>query len=163
MANVQGDHEHETERGAIPVDDRATRGLRHQERVCVAPTPDLADATQVREIFKRLHGDLPRPSGTRRLLSFCRRAAVGNTVPVTRANELRVGEFRRQVRLGTEAIYRVVRWDCRVAEVEVIHAPGLAAGQRIRLTREAVALMAVMSDEEDPTRRNPKLKLSTSS
>jgi hypothetical protein len=50
-----------------------------------------------------------------------------------------------------------------VAEVEVIHAPGLAAGQRIRLTREAVALMAVMSDEEDPTRRNPKLKLSTSS
>ena len=82
---------------------------------------------------------------------------------MTRANELRVGEFRRQVRLGTEAIYRVVRWDCRVAEVEVIHAPGLAAGQRIRLTREAVALMAVMSDEEDPTRRNPKLKLSTSS
>lgn len=52
-----------------------------------------------------------------------------------------VGEFARQVMLGSEAIYRVLDEHGQVATVEVVRAPGLAAGTRLRLMTGAVRAM----------------------
>ncbi len=61
--------------------------------------------------------------------------------------ELIVGELRRHVRLGTEAVYRVCGWTDRLVDVEVVSAPGLERGQRFTLTREAVTSMSVVSEQ----------------
>ena len=55
--------------------------------------------------------------------------------------QLSVGELRRRVRLGSEAVYRIHAIDGKHTQVEVVRAPGLAAGQRFRLSRRDVALM----------------------
>lgn len=58
--------------------------------------------------------------------------------------ELRVGEFRRHVCLGTEAVYRVCDWDDELAEVEVVRAPGLRRGQRFKFDVAAVRGMTLV-------------------
>jgi hypothetical protein len=60
------------------------------------------------------------------------------------ASELKIGELRRRVHLGTEAIYRVCDWNDELAEVEVVQAPGLPRGQRFRFDVAAVRSMAVV-------------------
>lgn len=52
-----------------------------------------------------------------------------------------VGEFARQVMLGSEAIYRVLEERGQISTVEVVCAPGLAAGTRLRLMTSAVRAM----------------------
>ncbi|MGH2884161.1 MAG: hypothetical protein ACRDPA_15955 [Solirubrobacteraceae bacterium] len=64
--------------------------------------------------------------------------------PVTEGTELKIGELRRRVHLGTEAIYRVCDWDEELAEVEVVQAPGLRPGQRFRFDVAAVRSMVVV-------------------
>jgi hypothetical protein len=63
---------------------------------------------------------------------------------VIAATELKTGELRCRVLLGTEAIYRVCDWNDELAEVEVVHAPGLLRGQRFTFDVAAVRSMAVV-------------------
>ena len=74
------------------------------------------------------------------------RAAVdGNILArLSQPRELRAGELRRRVLLGTEAIYRVCDWNDELAEVEVVQAPGLRRGQRFTFDVAAVRNMAVV-------------------
>lgn len=58
---------------------------------------------------------------------------------------LAVGQLRRNVLLGSEAIYRIVEWDGSRVEVEVVDAPGLVSGLRLGFTLEAVLGMLVVS------------------
>lgn len=64
-------------------------------------------------------------------------------------DDLRVGQIRRQERLGSECLYRVCGLDAALATVEVIRAPGLAAGQRFRFTRAAVARMQRVDPQDE--------------
>jgi hypothetical protein len=61
--------------------------------------------------------------------------------------KLAAGQLRRHVRLGTEAVYRVHNWDELTVRVEVVRAPGLRAGQEIRLDYRAVLEMPVVAEE----------------
>jgi hypothetical protein len=56
---------------------------------------------------------------------------------------LRIGEVRRSSKLGTEAWYRLRAITADHVEVEVIDAPGLSQGFRLRLTREAFEAMTL--------------------
>lgn len=58
--------------------------------------------------------------------------------------ELKTGELRRRVLLGTESIYRVCDWNDELAEVEVVQAPGLRRGQRFTFDVAAVRDMTVV-------------------
>ena len=71
-------------------------------------------------------------------------AALRRKVVVSEAMPLRIGELRRNVRLGSEAVYRICGWDEELVVVEVVNAPGLEAGQRFRFARQAVTQMAVI-------------------
>ncbi len=51
------------------------------------------------------------------------------------------GALLRQVKLGSEAIYRILRLEGGCAHVEVVRAPGLEPGHRLRLTLDAVQAM----------------------
>lgn len=62
-------------------------------------------------------------------------------VDVMSCGEFIVGEYRRYVRLGTVAVYRVCGWEDEAVEVEVVSAPGLEPGLRFRFTAEAVRAM----------------------
>lgn len=62
------------------------------------------------------------------------------------SHDLAAGQLRRQIKLETEAIYRVCTWSADLVEVEVVSAPGLAAGRRFRFKRELVELMDVVAD-----------------
>jgi hypothetical protein len=64
---------------------------------------------------------------------------------VIAATELKTGELRSRVILGTEAIYRVCDWNDELAEVEVVQAPGLRSGQRFTFDVAAVRSMAVVA------------------
>lgn len=67
-----------------------------------------------------------------------------------------MGEFRRRVQFGTDAVYRVCGWNDELAEVEVVQAPGLRRGQRFKFTVAAVRSMAVVlgpADSSDPARK----------
>jgi hypothetical protein len=67
-----------------------------------------------------------------------------------------VGEHRRQVRLGSEAVYRVCELDGALVELEVVQAPGLRPGRRFRFRREAVEAMSVVNTPPtDATDRTP--------
>jgi hypothetical protein len=48
--------------------------------------------------------------------------------------------------LGTDALYRVCEFGEDLVEVEVVRAPGLQAGRRLSLTRDAVEKMDLVSD-----------------
>jgi hypothetical protein len=54
------------------------------------------------------------------------------------------GELRRHEVLGTEAVYRIVDVQGELVEVEVVRAPGLAPGRRLRLTADAVKRMQLV-------------------
>lgn len=60
------------------------------------------------------------------------------------ADELSVGQLRRQLKLGTEAIYRVQDVSTDPVQVEVVSGPGLLAGDTYSLTRAAVLEMEVL-------------------
>jgi hypothetical protein len=49
--------------------------------------------------------------------------------------------YIRQRRLGSEAVYRVVDEDGRIVTAEVVRAPGLEPGTRVRLLARAVRAM----------------------
>lgn len=63
-----------------------------------------------------------------------------------RDHELTVGQLRRQVLLGTEAVYRVRGLSKELVEVEVVSAPGLPSGRRFNLTRDAIERMDLVRD-----------------
>lgn len=64
-----------------------------------------------------------------------------------------VGELVCLRRLGSESVYRVCSYaDRGLVGVEVVVAPGLPAGQRVRFTREAVKTMAGLAS----TARSPE-------
>jgi len=54
------------------------------------------------------------------------------------------GELRGKALFGSRAVYRVIAVDGELVEVEVVEAPGLAAGERFRFTLEAVAEMVLL-------------------
>jgi hypothetical protein len=62
-----------------------------------------------------------------------------------------VGEFRRRVHLGSEAVYRVCGFNDDLAEVEVVRAPGLRRGQRFKFTVASVRSMSIVVGPADPT------------
>ena len=47
--------------------------------------------------------------------------------------------------LGTQALYRVIDPAATLVAVEVLDAPGLAAGLRLKLTRKATSAMRVLT------------------
>jgi hypothetical protein len=61
-------------------------------------------------------------------------------------HELTIGQLRRQVLLGTEAVYRVCGLGEELVEVEVVSAPGLPSGRRFNLMREAIEQMDLVGD-----------------
>jgi hypothetical protein len=69
---------------------------------------------------------------------------------LTLERELKVGQVRRLVRLGTEAAYRVAGWSGDAVIVTVLSAPGLSAGTRLTFTRSAVEAMEVVVEEPGP-------------
>lgn len=48
--------------------------------------------------------------------------------------------------LGQDALYRVIAKSGGLVELEVVRAPGLKPGQRVRFTEEAVLQMSVVDD-----------------
>ncbi|MFZ0089667.1 MAG: hypothetical protein WAL63_09190 [Solirubrobacteraceae bacterium] len=67
------------------------------------------------------------------------------------ASELRIGEIRRRVLLGSEAFYRVCGWTDELAEVEVVVAPGLRPGQRFKFDVAAVLRMDLTVEPANST------------
>jgi hypothetical protein len=63
--------------------------------------------------------------------------------------------FIRQRMLGSEAVYRVLEEGDSVVIVEVVHAPGLARGTRIRLLARAVRAMERLDPAADPAAPEP--------
>lgn len=62
--------------------------------------------------------------------------------------DLRIGQLRRLVRLGTEAVYRVTGWTESSVLVTVVHAPGIEPGVTLTFTREAVTSMEVIAGSD---------------
>ncbi len=63
--------------------------------------------------------------------------------------KVKPGGLLRRRALGTEAVYRVVAVEGELVEVEVVRAPGLEAGTRVRLAlRDARAMEPLASDAE---------------
>ena len=54
------------------------------------------------------------------------------------------GQLREYRLLAGRSLYRVVAVDGRTVLVEVVHVPGLAKGQQVRLTRTAVERMTLV-------------------
>jgi hypothetical protein len=67
--------------------------------------------------------------------------------PVMPSSDISVGQLRCQAALDSEAVYRVRGLHQGHVEVEVVHAPGLWAGQRFRFTVDAVAAMDVVGED----------------
>ena len=61
------------------------------------------------------------------------------------------GQLRRQVRLGSKALYRVCACEGNYARVEVVEAPGLRSGAHYKFTRAAVALMELVDESAAAT------------
>ena len=66
-----------------------------------------------------------------------------------------VGEIRRYELLGSSATYRVLAIDSTHVVVEVVEAPGLAAGLRLRMSQDAVQAMtpAKAAPNSQPSQR----------
>jgi hypothetical protein len=71
---------------------------------------------------------------------------VGRFSLSSQKHELAVGQMRRQVVLGTEAVYRVCSCSDELIEVEVVRAPGLQPGDRFNVTRDAAQDMDLILD-----------------
>jgi hypothetical protein len=69
------------------------------------------------------------------------------------APEVEVGSVWRYELLGSVAVYEVVEERGDVVVVAVREAPGLSAGVQLRMTRAAVADMALVSPAPRPSRR----------
>jgi hypothetical protein len=67
------------------------------------------------------------------------------------STNIAAGQVRRQTRLGSTATYRVISLDADHVLLEVCDAPGLAAGDRLRVTRMAAAAME-LDDEVSASR-----------
>ncbi len=65
------------------------------------------------------------------------------------ASPLDAGTQLRHRRLGTEAVYRVLGVAGDVVNVEVVRAPGLLSGTRLRLTTDAVHAMERLAPNPD--------------
>ena len=52
--------------------------------------------------------------------------------------------------LGTVAVYRAIRSDGDLVELEVVSAPALAAGTRFSVTRAAASRMTELVEDADP-------------
>jgi hypothetical protein len=59
------------------------------------------------------------------------------------------GQLRRQVRLGSKALYRVHACEGNYARVEVVQAPGLRPGAHYRFTRAALEGMELVEEASD--------------
>ena len=59
------------------------------------------------------------------------------------------GTLIRRSLLGSDAMYRVVRADGDVVEVEVVRAPGLEAGTRLRLLTAKIADDEILGAEQE--------------
>lgn len=57
--------------------------------------------------------------------------------------------------LGTEAVYRVIAAEGELVEVEVVRAPGLEAGTRLRLTQRDARAMEQISTDAQAARPAP--------
>lgn len=70
----------------------------------------------------------------------------GRAVSRATNHDLVVGQLRRHVRLGSEAVYRVCDFGPETVWVEVVRVPGLSPGQRFKFSRDAVIAMEVPHD-----------------
>ena len=68
--------------------------------------------------------------------------------------ELAEGQLRRQIRLGSKAVYRVCACEGNYARVEVVQAPGLRPGQHYKFARADVELMELVEDPADVAARS---------
>jgi hypothetical protein len=59
------------------------------------------------------------------------------------------GQLRRQVRMGSKALYRVCDCEGNYARVEVVQAPGLRPGAHYKFTRTAVEQMELVDESSD--------------
>jgi hypothetical protein len=59
-----------------------------------------------------------------------------------------VGDLLKQRVLGTVALYRVVKIRWGTVTVETVQVPGLAPGQRIRLTKQSAQRLTVVTRNE---------------
>lgn len=66
-------------------------------------------------------------------------------------SELRVGQLRRQLRLGSEAVYRITAVGSVLVELSVVRAPGLAADRTFVFSRDAVLAMEVVGETDGGT------------
>ena len=64
----------------------------------------------------------------------------------SKTQELAVGQLRRKLLLGSEALYRVCDLGEALVEVEVVQAPGLPSGRRFNVTRNAAEDMDLVPD-----------------
>jgi hypothetical protein len=71
---------------------------------------------------------------------------MSNEDPTSSARQPAIGDVIRNTLLETEATYRVCGLDGAAVVVEVLEAPGLERGQRLRFTTEAVRAMELMTD-----------------
>jgi hypothetical protein len=62
--------------------------------------------------------------------------------------EIPPGSVWSQVKLGTEAVYKVLAVDGDHVEVSVRSAPGMRPGVRMRLTTQAIRGMVRVDDDE---------------
>jgi hypothetical protein len=67
---------------------------------------------------------------------------------------LAIGQLRRESKLGSDALYRIIGFHDELVEVEVITAPGLGPGRRFRFTRPALEAMAVVEPAPSDPRRD---------
>lgn len=70
----------------------------------------------------------------------------GRAVSRATNHDLVVGQLRRHVRLGSEAVYRVCDFGPESVWVEVVRVPGLSPGERFKFSRDAVIAMEVPHD-----------------
>jgi hypothetical protein len=64
--------------------------------------------------------------------------------PGSQSTNIAAGQVRRQTKLGLTATYRVAAVDADHVLLEVCDAPGLAVGDRLRVTRRAAAAMELV-------------------
>lgn len=63
-------------------------------------------------------------------------------------SELSVGQLRRQLMLGSEAVYRVTAVGSTLVELRVVRAPGLAADRKFVFSRDAVLAMDLVGETD---------------
>jgi hypothetical protein len=63
-------------------------------------------------------------------------------------SQLNVGQLRRQIMLGSEAVYRVTAVGPALAELRVVQAPGLAVDRKFVFSRDAVLAMELLGETD---------------